>query len=78
MFADELKQKVTHLKGIGKETEKSFSNINILNISDLLKYIPRAYENRKDTVFFSEFMKGPVNTVAEIIKMILAQARLKR
>jgi len=67
MFADELKQKVTHLKGIGKETEKSFSNISILNISDLLKYIPRAYENRKDTVSFSSFMKGPVNTVAEIV-----------
>ena len=66
MFADELKQKVTHLKGIGKETEKSFSKINILNIADLLKYIPRAYENRKDTVPFSDFTKGPVNTVAEI------------
>ncbi len=67
MFADELKQKVTHLKGIGKETEKSFSKINILNISDLLKYIPRAYENRKDTVTFSAFMEGPVNTIAEIV-----------
>ena len=67
MFADELTHKVTHLKGIGKETEKSFSNISILNISDLLKYIPRAYENRKDIVSFAEFKKGPVNTVAEII-----------
>jgi len=68
MFADELKQKVTHLKGIGKETEKTFSKISILNVSDLLKYIPRAYENRKDTVTFSEFTKNPINTVAEIVR----------
>ncbi len=66
MYADELKQKVTLLKGIGKETAKSFAKIDINNVSDLLKYIPRAYENRKDTVTLSNYRMGPVNTIVEI------------
>ncbi len=66
MYADELKQKVILLKGIGKETEKSLAGININSISDLLKYIPRSYENRKDTVTLSNYRLGPINTVVEI------------
>ncbi len=67
MYADELKQKVTQLKGIGKETAKALSGIDINNVADLLKHIPRAYENRKDLVSLSEYRKGAVNTIAEII-----------
>lgn len=66
MYADELKQKVTQLKGIGKETAKALSVIDINNVADLLKHIPRAYENRKDIVPLSEYRKGAVNTIAEI------------
>ncbi len=66
MYADELKQKITLLKGIGKKTEKSLAEIEINNVADLLKYIPRSYENRKDTVTLSNYRKGPVNTVVEI------------
>lgn len=66
MYADELKQKVTLLKGIGKETGKSLTKIDINNVSDLLKYLPRTYENRKDTVTLSNYRLGPVNTVVEI------------
>ena len=67
MYADELKQKVISLKGIGKATEKSLANININNVSELLKYIPRSYENRKDIVTLSNYRKGPVNTIVEIM-----------
>ena len=67
MYADELKQKVTQLKGIGRETAKALSRIDINNVADLLKHIPRAYENRKDLVSLSEYRKGAVNTIAEII-----------
>ena len=66
MYADELKQKVTLLKGIGKETAKSLAAIGVNNVSDLLKYIPRAYENRKDIVTLSNYRKSPVNTIVEI------------
>ena len=66
MYADELKQKITLLKGIGKKTEKSLAEIEINNVADLLKYIPRSYENRKDTVTLSNYRNGPVNTVVEI------------
>lgn len=66
MYADELKQKVISLKGIGKETAKSLAKIDINNVADLLKYIPRTYENRKDTVTLSNYRKGPVNTIVEI------------
>ncbi|MCK5202061.1 MAG: ATP-dependent DNA helicase RecG, partial [Spirochaetales bacterium] len=67
MYADELKQKVTQLKGIGKETAKALAKIDINNVADLLKHIPRAYENRKDIVSLSEYRKGAVNTIVEII-----------
>ena len=66
MYADELKQKVTQLKGIGRETAKALSRIDINNVADLLKHIPRAYENRKDLVSLSEYRMGAVNTIAEI------------
>jgi len=66
MYADELKQKVTLLKGIGKETAKSLAKIDINNVADLLKYIPRSYENRKDIVTLSNYRNGPVNTIVEI------------
>ncbi len=66
MYADELKQKVTLLKGIGKETSKSLAAIDINNISDLLKHIPRTYENRQDIVTLSNYRKGPVNTIVEV------------
>ena len=66
MYADELKQKVTQLKGIGKETAKALAKTDINNVADLLKHIPRAYENRKDIVSLSEYRKGAVNTIAEI------------
>ena len=66
MYADELKQKVTLLKGIGKETSKSLAKIDINNVADLLKYIPRTYENRKDIVTLSNYRNGPVNTIVEI------------
>jgi ATP-dependent DNA helicase RecG len=66
MYADELKQKVILLKGIGKETAKSLAKIDINNVSELLKYIPRAYENRKDINTLSNYRLGPVNTVVEI------------
>ena len=67
MYADELKQKVSQLKGIGRETTKALAGIDINNVADLLKHIPRAYENRKDRVSLSEYRKGAVNTIAEII-----------
>ncbi len=66
MYADELKQKVTQLKGIGKETAKALAKIDINNVADLLKHIPRTYENRKDSVSLSEYRKCAVNTVVEI------------
>jgi len=67
MYADELKQKVISLKGVGKATENSLANININNVSELLKYIPRSYENRKDIVTLSNYRTGPVNTIVEIM-----------
>lgn len=66
MYADELIQKVTQLKGIGRETAKALAKIDINNVADLLKHIPRAYENRKDIVSLSEYRKSAVNTIAEI------------
>ncbi|MEA1910700.1 MAG: ATP-dependent DNA helicase RecG, partial [Spirochaetota bacterium] len=42
-------------------------NININNVSELLKYMPRNYENRKDIVTLSNYRKGPVNTIVEVM-----------
>jgi ATP-dependent DNA helicase RecG len=66
MYADELKHKITILRGIGKETAKSFAKININNVSDLIKYVPRAFENRKDIVPLANYREGPINTFVEI------------
>ncbi len=67
MYADELKQKVIQLKGIGKGTSDSLANIGITTVADLLKYMPRAYENRKDKVPLSDYRISTVNTLVEVI-----------
>ncbi|MCF6334816.1 MAG: ATP-dependent DNA helicase RecG [Spirochaetales bacterium] len=66
MYADELKQKVIQLKGIGKGSSEALAKIGIRNVSDLLRHIPRTYENRKDRVLLSDYREGYVNTIVEI------------
>ncbi len=67
MYADELKFSVTDIKGIGKVTARTLSQAGILTVADLLRTLPRTYENRKDTVPLSEAVPGKaVNTIITV------------
>ncbi len=68
MFANELKFPVTDIRGIGASYAKTLTKAGIITVADLLRYIPRDYENRKDRVPLAYAPSGKeVNTVVEIV-----------
>ncbi len=68
MYADELKFPVSDIKGIGQVTAKTLAKAGVFTVADLLRYIPRDYENRKKRVPLSSVpSKKEVNTVIEIV-----------
>ncbi len=68
MFADELKFPAIDIKGIGSSYAKSLAKAGILTVADIIRYIPRSYENRKDSVPLSSVPnRREVNTVVEVI-----------
>ncbi len=68
MFADELNFPVTDIRGIGAAYARSLTKAGIITVADMLKYIPRDYENRKDRVPLSSVpVKREVNTVIKVI-----------
>jgi len=46
MFLRELNQSIQTLPGIGPAAAKDFASLDILNVGDLLRHYPRAYEDR--------------------------------
>ncbi len=67
MFADELEFPLTDIKGIGPSYAKMLNAAGIHSVADLLKVVPRNYENRQDTVPLADaYRTGTVNTIVEI------------
>lgn len=67
MKIDDIKSPVGSLPGVGPAQEKLFAKLNIFTVSDLLKFYPKDYEDRRQKVSISEFEKAKVHTVAQII-----------
>ena len=67
MKLDEIKTPVASLSGIGPAAEKLFAKLNIFTIGDLLKFYPRAYEDRRHLVSISQFESAKVHTPAQVI-----------
>ena len=69
MFLGELINSVSELPGIGRAATASLADMGVRSISDLLRHIPRNYEDRKTTVNFSAIhAEGTVNTVVTVIE----------
>lgn len=66
MKIDEIKTPVAALPGVGPAAEKLFAKLNIFTISDLLKFYPRSYEDRRQRVPISNFESAKVHTVAQV------------
>ncbi len=67
MYAEELTFSVADIRGIGKVTAKTLSRAGIYTIADLLRTIPRNYENRKERVPLSSVPEiKTVNTVVTV------------
>ncbi len=68
MYADELKFPVSNSKGVGKITAKTLEEAGINYVADLLKYIPRDYENRQKSIPLAEASTSRfINTIVEVI-----------
>ncbi len=67
MYADELKYSIKDIKGIGSVTAGILSKAGIITVADLLRMLPRTYEDRKEQVPLSDFASGKaVNTIVEV------------
>ena len=54
---------IQYLKGIGPKRAKSFSNLGINTIEDLLYYFPRRYEDRTNFISISKLQEGQTYTI---------------
>lgn len=66
MKLDEIKTPVASLSGVGPAAEKLFAKLNIFTVSDLLKFYPRNYEDRRERNSISKFESAKVHTVAQV------------
>ncbi|MFW6223336.1 MAG: ATP-dependent DNA helicase RecG, partial [Spirochaetota bacterium] len=56
------------LRGVGPAVAQGLEKLGITAVRDLLLYVPRGYENRKDPAPLAEAFHGrTVNTVAEVL-----------
>ncbi|MDR2842616.1 MAG: ATP-dependent DNA helicase RecG, partial [Spirochaetaceae bacterium] len=67
MFVREIKTSLDHIKGIGKTTLGLLAKLGLVNITDLLCYYPRDYEDRSHVVPIQDFQKGNVCTIAHVV-----------
>jgi len=65
---DLLKQDVQYLKGVGPKRAKQLSRLGINTISDLLYYLPRRYEDRREIVSVKDIKVGEIYTIRGKIK----------
>lgn len=58
---------IREIKGIGEKAEKTFSEIGIHTVGDLIRYYPRGYEVYEDPVAVGEIEEGHTMTVSGAI-----------
>ena len=69
MLLGELKNPVDELPGIGKASAASLAGVGIRSIGDLLKYLPRDYEDRRNEVPFRSIeYEGNANTTIHVVE----------
>ena len=66
MKLEDLKTSVASLSGVGPAAEKLFAKLNIFTISDLLKFYPRTYEDRRQKTPICMYEKAKVHTIAQV------------
>ncbi len=66
MKLDEIKTPVASLSGVGPAAEKLFAKLNIFTVSDILKFYPRNYEDRRTRNPIAKFESAKVHTAAQV------------
>ena len=54
----DLKTDIRYLKGIGEKRAELFNKLGVFNVEDLLRYLPRAYEDRTDVRDICDVQEG--------------------
>ena len=62
-----LTSPLTALRGIGPQKAKVFEKLEIRTLGDLLRFYPRAYDDRRETRKISELIPGESACVAAMI-----------
>jgi len=63
-----LNSKVQYLKGVGPRRAEQLARLGIYTVSDLLYYLPRRYEDRREIVFIKNVEPEKVYTIKGKIK----------
>ena len=68
MKLDEIKTPISTLAGVGPETARQFSNLNVFTVADLLQFFPRDYKDRTKIVPLNLFETAKeIHTVAQVV-----------
>lgn len=79
MLLEELELSISHIKGIGREGYKAFSEIGITFVRDLLNYFPVKYEDRINFCSLSTVREGIASAyVLEIIDHVYVSTSKER
>ena len=73
-----LTSPVTALRGIGPQKAKVFEKLEIRTLGDLLRFYPRAYDDRRETRKISELIPGESACVAAMIASAPTLAHIRK
>ena len=73
-----LTSPVTVLRGIGPQKAKVLERLEIRTLGDLLRFYPRAYDDRRETRKISELIPGESACVAAMIASAPTRAHLRK
>ena len=73
-----LTSPVTVLRGIGPQKAKVLERLEIRTLGDLLRFYPRAYDDRRETRKISELIPGESACVAAMIASAPTLAHIRK
>ena len=67
----QLTDPITVLRGVGPKKEEALSKLNILSIEDLIRYLPREYQDRTEVTPIAQLRPGQQTTVIAVVERVV-------
>ena len=67
----QLTDPITVLRGVGPKKEEALSKLNIRSIDDLIRYLPREYQDRTEVTPIAQLRPGQQTTVIAAVERVV-------